>query len=340
MARNNFSTARSVELHRHTPQCRDLDEVSVGGSQATDLPSNMHLVCTILNGCRNLTAVHLREVRLSDRDQSHLLHVLSHRNIEDLSLVITGLSVQCTSAINQFLHERRHDLIWLGISENHLSDTFLLEVYHALSQCIALEQLHLYSSQLTSLSIFVLASLIRQLPRLSHLTLYDNDFRDDDENSDEFMQAVTLHDVWQQFYMPVPELIHPRTLGMLDIARDVVIPVEYKTPLSTEEWVAEQRHADDMEEDVGDAGDDEGSQRSSDEGGVQDDWTCSIFKQKNMIFHLCFGFCPMHNDSYLMIHLLFSTYINSCRICSMIYVFDKYGCFTSFSQHIPHSDFT
>ena len=100
--------------------------------------------------------------------------------------------------MNQFLHERRHNLSYLDISENPLSDTFLLEVHHALSQCIALQQLYLfYSSQLTSLSFFVLASLIHQLPRLSVLRLDGNDFREDDESFDEFMQAVTQHDVWQ-----------------------------------------------------------------------------------------------------------------------------------------------
>ena len=211
-SQNNFSTAGQIELHGHTPQCRDLEGVSVGGTQITDMPNNMHLVCTIINGCRNLTGLYLFEVRLADSDQSHLLRVLSRRKIYRLGLVNTGLSVQCTQEMNQFLHERRHNLYYLDISENPLCDTFLLEVHHALSQCIALKQLYLYSSQLTSLSFLVLASLIRQLPRLSHLRLYGNDFRENDQSFDEFMQAVTQHDVWQVFYVPVPELIHPRLL--------------------------------------------------------------------------------------------------------------------------------
>ena len=243
-SQNNLSSQANAELHQYTHQCKQLQTLLMGGTEVMNSDLNIQLVMTIVSRCPQLCWLDLCEFSLSENDHTRLLHLLENRTMTALHLMRTGLSVNCAAEVSAFLHRQRRTLRQLNLTQNNLSDGFLFDVFPSLSQSSWLVLLDFSSTQLTSVSLLMLANLIRRLPFLSKLRLAGNDFSAGEESCTEFVEAVLERSSWRSFWMPKRELVNSRLQDMLDNFVISVAPVQYVETETTQEWRDRQLGAD------------------------------------------------------------------------------------------------
>ena len=190
IAGNHFSSAGNADVHRHPQLCRFLEVVSMGGPQCVDSRTNFNVVNRILSNCSHVKHLLLKKYMLDKRNLDQLQPALASHRLLSLSLDAVGITPAMFPLISRILKQQQPQLMVLSLAGNPLTTTFLLENYDALGGCGHLVRVYLTATRLSSLSLSVIASLLRVGPCLVKLVLANNDFRDYNEGSLEFPQAV------------------------------------------------------------------------------------------------------------------------------------------------------
>ena len=201
-AYNNFSSAGNADVHRYTQLCRFLEGVDMGGPKCVDSRTNFNVVNRILSNCSRVKHLLLTSYMLDKRSLDQLQPALASHRLESLSQNVVGITPAMFPLISRILKQQQPQLKTLSLIGNPLTTTFLLENYDALGGCGHLVSVYLTATRLSSLSLSVIASLLRVWPCLVKLVLANNDFRDDDEGSLEFTQAVAEHSNLTALQMP------------------------------------------------------------------------------------------------------------------------------------------
>ena len=225
---NNFSSVGNADVHRCTHLCLCLVAVGIGGSQCVDSRTNFNIINRILGSCLCINNLFIGHCSLDKRSLDQLQPALASHRLQSLELEKVGITPAMSPLISCILKQQQPQLRYLSLNGNPLTTTFLLENYNALGGCAHLVSVYLTATRLSSLSLSVIASLLRVWPSLAGLNLRNNDFRDDNEGSLEFSQAVAEHSILNTLQMPDKAWINSELLSVLSGISDDQLSVEFE----------------------------------------------------------------------------------------------------------------
>ena len=203
---NKFTSAGQSVVHSYTDRCSHLVSLVMGSAKAMDVTLNASTISTVLHGCQRIQYFELYHYTLNTSGVTELADLLSQHQLQMLTLRNVGLTSQHALLVSKLLTCHKQHVWSLDLSKNDLTDDFLVASHGALLQCSMLEDVRLTGTGLSSSSLEVLATLIRQWPRLRFLEIGHNDFGED---NDSFIAAVESCCALEALKMPVRARVNP-----------------------------------------------------------------------------------------------------------------------------------
>ena len=166
-----FTSNGNAGVHRHTRLYLALEILAISGAKCTNCTLNHATISSILEACQRIQHFYLYHYTLDSCAVSQLLTTLSSLKLKLLYLDQIGVTVQHTSVVNRLLQEQHTHLKWISLSRESLTTAFLDDIHDSLRQWSHLENVRFWDCGLLSVSLPVLASLLRHWPRLKGLWL-------------------------------------------------------------------------------------------------------------------------------------------------------------------------
>ena len=208
--------------------CTKMKWLAIDGCNLPDV--NVAMCHHILTRCHQLLLFGFVQGALRKADIEELVPCLSALKLNQLIFGANGFTSECCHSIDQIIHNQCNQLEQLSLRVNPIGDAGLRDIIQSLRSCTRLTVLNLISTSLSSESLPLLASLLRQCTQIQQLYLcYENDFSGSEPpTADSFADSVLTHGSLRILWMPARDRVYLRLQQQLDEKKTPRLELVYK----------------------------------------------------------------------------------------------------------------